>query len=170
MKYVAIFFSAFLSAAVSAGPIVNVKGNLYEIEVIGNAAYQIRATLESQVWFGDLMLAQALSNEVGVSFGTPNIGMYGPMFAHTYYDGPIADYATGFVYYANRFGNSPDNRAQENNFNASYGYSFAVGTFVGRNEVPEPGTLSLVAFAALLVAGRLRTTSRQSQRMSARQR
>lgn len=145
--------TGLLSAAVCAGPIVNVKGALYEIEVTQGLLYQVRSTLESQAWFGDSSLAQALSNEVGNALGVPNGGLYGPMFAYQIYAGVGADYTTGFVYYPLRFTNPPDNRAQENNAAAGSSYSFAVGTYAGPATISEPGTLWLVGICALLLLG-----------------
>lgn len=162
MKKLALSLSTIIfSAAACAGPIVNVKGDLYEIEVVGGLLYQVRSMLESQVWFGDPFLAQALSNEVGDAFGEPNYGLYGPMFAHRIYDGVGADYTTGFVYYSSRLSNPPDNRAQENNAAAGAGYTFATGTYVGRATVPEPSTLSLLGISAIFLLGRGRIEQRR---------
>ena len=149
-----VFACSLICAAASAGPVVNVNSNLYEIETVTGLLSTYRSTIVSQVWFGDSALARAIANEVGDQFRTPNIGLYGPMFGHYVYDGVGADYTTGWVYTPSSFNLALDNRAQENNASAGNYYTYAIGRFVGAAEVPEPSSISLLALGLFLLIGR----------------
>jgi hypothetical protein len=147
------------SAGATAGAIIETHGSVYEIETVTGLLSTHRSTIEGQVWFGDSNLARDLANELGTLMGTPNVvGTYGPMFAYYVYDGVLADYTKGWVYYPNRFGVPEDNRAQDNNASAGNYYTYAVGRVVGTvaATVPEPPYPALTALAALLLTSRLK--------------
>jgi hypothetical protein len=154
----AVMLAASTTVA-AAGVIYEAQGNIYEVETVSGLLSNLRPTVENQPWFGDENLARALANEVGISLGVPNnVGLYGPMFATFVYDGVLADYTAGWVYYPSRHGLPEDDRAQRTNFSYSNTWTFAVGRLVGPGPepVPEPPHLAFVALAAMLLARRIR--------------
>lgn len=156
-KACATVLLAASASGATAGVIYEAQGNLYDIETVSGLLSSLRSTIEHQAWFADDDLARALANEVGSSLGVVNVaGMYGPMFATSIYDGVLADYTTGWVYYPNRPGRPKDDRAQSMNFIDSNAWTFAVGSLVGPASaaVPEPTDLSIVALAAMLFVRR----------------
>jgi hypothetical protein len=143
----------------AAGLVYEAQGNIYEVETVSGLLSNLRPTVESQPWFGDEILARALANEVGISLGVLNsAGLYGPMFATYVYDGVLADYTAGWVYYPLRQGLPEDDRAQRMNFSYSNTWTFAIGRLVGPAPatVPEPPHLAVVALAAMLLARRIK--------------
>lgn len=156
-KACATVLLAASASGATAGVIYEAQGNLYDIETVSGLLSNLRSTIKNQAWFADDDLARALANEVGSSLGVLNVaGMYGPMFATSIYDGVLADYTTGWVYYPNRPGFPKDNRAQSMDFIYSNTWTFAVGSLVGPAPatVPEPPDLAIVALAAMLFARR----------------
>ena len=148
----AISCSLFCTFA-SAGPVVTVSGNLYEIETVTGLLGYYQTTIESQVWFGNSELARTFANEVGNAFGTPNYNLYGPMFAYDVYDGVGADYTMGWVYTPGRFNLEPGNRAQDNTASVGNYYTYATAQYLGTTSVPEPSSVLFFAFGVALLAG-----------------
>ncbi|MCB1962834.1 MAG: hypothetical protein KDF24_06665 [Rhodocyclaceae bacterium] len=156
-KACATILLAASASGAAAGVIYEAQGNLYDIETVSGLLSNLRSTIEAQAWFADESLARDLANEVGRSLGLPNTaGMYGPMFATSIYDGAVADYTIGWIYYPNRPGLPEENRAQSHSFGYSNTWTFAVGSLVGPvpSMVPEPPQLAFVALAAMLLVGR----------------
>lgn len=166
MKFLLQAVSCWLfCSAASATPIVEVNGSSYEIGTVTGLLSTYRSTIESQPWFGNSALAQAIANEVGTELGTPNYNLYGPMFGYYIYDGVGADYTTGMVYTPGRFNLEPNNRAQANNATAGAYYTYAIGRYIGPTAIPEPSTIALLSLAALLLVVSRRPYARlQTQR------
>ena len=104
-----------LTTKVFAGPIIEVEGNLYEMDTVTGVLSSHRLTIESQVWFGDDDLARVFANTVGTQISSPFNWGLGPAFGFNIYDGPLADYTTSWFYKSTNHHLAVDNRAQVQN-------------------------------------------------------
>lgn len=75
--------AAFVGAAAAAqAASVTVNGTTYEIETVSGLFSDLRGTLESTPWFGDVSLTEDLVLAVGADLGLQTLGgtTFGPVF------------------------------------------------------------------------------------------
>jgi hypothetical protein len=75
--------AAFVAAASAAqATSVTLNGTIYEIETVTGVFSDLRGTLESTPWFGDLSLTEGLVLAVGSDLGLQTLGIvtFGPLF------------------------------------------------------------------------------------------
>lgn len=133
----------FLPFFSSAGLIIEVDDNIYEMTTVTGLLSEHRATIENQIWFGDSDLARQFSNELKTQLAAPFNWGLGPVFGFEIYDGVGADYTKGWFYKPSNVHLNIDNRAQVQNATAGVYFTYAVAEHVGTINVPEPNPLYL---------------------------
>lgn len=111
----------------------------YEVSAVEIDYASFEDTLMSQVWWGNLSLAEEFAALTNTAFGTPNFGHYAPFFWYTDNDtvgycGRIGQSYAG-IFWFNGTTNSVCTGSQP-----SQTYTWAVAEAVS---VPEPNTLAL---------------------------
>ncbi len=149
-----------LSYSASAGPIIQVDDNLYEINTVTGHLSSHRSIIENQVWFGDRELARLFANELGTQLSLPNFGQLGPAFGFSIYDGAGADYTVSWLYKPSNTHLDIDNRAQVQNATAGGYYTYAIAEQVDAVDVLEPNTfmLFLMAWIFMYIGHSLKTS------------
>lgn len=115
----------------------------YDVTTILTSFNAQETLLKSQVWWENVPLAEEFAALVGLSFGTPNLGIYAPFFWQTDRDttGPCAGIGERYagIFWDHRAGRSSPVCAAS----APNGpFTFAVAT---RVSVPEPSTVLMMA-------------------------
>ncbi|WP_136681173.1 hypothetical protein [Neptunomonas sp. XY-337] len=159
-----VIFISLFSYKASAGPIVQVYDNLYEINTVTGLLSTHRLVIEDQAWFGDSDLARIFANELGTQLSLPNLGL-GPVFGFSIYDGVGADYTKGWFYNPRKPHQHENNRAQVQNAGAGVYYTYAVAKHIGVAEVPEPNLFIIFVMACISMLFRVRRKSIQDSRV-----
>ena len=115
----------------------------YDVTTVLTDFRSYEDVFESQVWWGDVTLAEEFATLTNTIFGTPNLGLYSPFFWYTSTDitGPCAGIGEPYagVFWDNRAGRaSPVCAATAPNGP----YTFAIAEAV--SSVPEPTVLALI--------------------------
>jgi hypothetical protein len=135
---------AVLACSTTAHAIpVTYLGEQYDVTTVGPALYDdpgIASLLQSQVWWGSDDIATIFSDQVNEQLGIASFGVFGPMFATGH---PAGTLAVGWDF--------DDDRTELFGLNTNVHATWAVAQRIG-SEVPEPGTLGLLAMG-LFAAG-----------------
>ena len=124
----------------------------YDVTTILTSFRGSETLLKSQVWWENTPLAEEFATVVGLTFGTPNLGVFAPFFWVTDNDttGPCAGIGEPFagIFWDHRAGRaSPVCAASAPNGP----FTFAVAALV-----PEPATTAMIALglAGIVIARR----------------
>ncbi len=95
IKNIALITSLTVSAVTASGAftqanaaIFNVGGTNYDITTVSTTFNTSSSLLQSQPWWGSETLATTFATTVAGSFGFPNFGSFGPLFAWADSGGP----------------------------------------------------------------------------------
>jgi len=144
----AIGFAAMTSAAHAV--VVSYGGSDYEVTSFTGSSYTDNQTLlESQVWFGEIAIANHFASAVNTQLGFNAISVYGPYFAYQSFVGP-----NGPAFNQRSWDIRISDVNGESQSASNTGWVFATATVIPSVPLPAGGALLLTGLVGMVALRR----------------
>lgn len=132
IRHFGLGFLASFSLLAEADYAVTVNNTNYNLTSVDGTFFALQSTLQSQSWWGNTTLADALATALGTNITTTNIAILGPRFATSYTGGNSV--SASFIVNNNLQSNVSITNPQNN---ASYTWAILAGSNLGGHSAEE---------------------------------